>query len=112
MCERNVESHHSTTMTVPVEFGSELLFDFQIKAQPNTPMNAANILPEKPLIPGLFQIAAYADDARSVPALKDAVASNRLSLNEMTLDTERLETILKNFVEKKSLGAAGFRAAF
>jgi hypothetical protein len=101
MCERNVESHHSTTMTIPVEFGTDLQFDLQIKAQANTPMNAINIISEKPLIPGLFQIAAYADDARSVSALKNAMASNRLPLNEMALDAERLEAILKNMAEKK-----------
>jgi|SRR5215469_8675292 len=101
MCERNVENYHSTTMTVPVEFGTEFPFDSQIKAQPNTPMNATNIIPEKSLIPGLFQIAAYADDATSVSALKTAVASNRLPLNEMTFDAKGLDAILKNLVEKK-----------
>lgn len=103
MRERNVESHHSTTMTIPVEFGTDLRLDLQIKAQPNTPMNATNLISEKPLIPGLFQIAAYADDARSVSALKNAMASNRLPLNEMTLDAERLEAILKNMAEKKKV---------
>jgi len=105
MCERNVESLYPTTMTVPIEFGTELPFNFQIKAQPNTPMNATNVLTEKPLIPGLFQIAAYADDARSVSALKNAVASNRLPLNEIALDAERLEAILKNLAEKKKAWA-------
>jgi hypothetical protein len=105
MCERNVENYNSITMTVPVEFGNELPFDLRIKAQPNTPMNATNIIPEKPLIPGLFQIAAYADDAGSVSALKNAVASNRLPLNQVTLETERLEAILKNLVENKKAWA-------
>jgi hypothetical protein len=102
---RNVEIHHSITMTVPVEFGIESLFDFRIKPQPNTPVNAPNIISETPLIPGLFQIAAYADDARSVSALKNAVASNRLPLNEMTRGGERLEAILKNLAGKKKAWA-------
>lgn len=101
MSERNVESHHSTTMTIPVEYGTDLAFSFQIKAQPNTPMNTTAIVSEKPLIPGLFQIAAYADEAKSVSELKNALASNRLPLNEMTLDAESLEAILKNIAEKK-----------
>jgi len=105
MYERNVESYHPITMTVPVKFGTELPFDFRIKAQPNTPMNATNIISEKSLIPGLFQIAAYADDARSVSALKNAVELNRLPLNEMTLDAGGLEAILKNIAEKKRVVA-------
>ena len=101
MCERNVESHCSTTMTIPVEFGIDLRLDLQIKAQPNTPMNAMNIISEKPLIPGLFQIAAYADDARSVSALKNALASNRLPLNDITFEAGRLEAVLKNIAGRK-----------
>jgi hypothetical protein len=101
MCERNVKIRHSATMTVPVELGIEWPFDFQNKAQLNTPMSTTNIISQKALIPGLFQIAAYADDARSVSALKNAVASNRLLLNDMTLDAERLEAVLKNRAEKR-----------
>jgi hypothetical protein len=101
MSERKVEIHHSTAMTVPVEFGADLALGFEIKVQPNIPMNTTTVVSEKPLIPGLFQIAAYADDARSVSALKNALASNRLPLNEMTLDAERLEAILRNIADKK-----------
>lgn len=64
-------------------------------------MSTPILISEKPLIPGLFQIAAYADDAQSVSALKNALASQRMPLNDMMLDPEKLEAILKNIAQKK-----------
>ena len=64
-------------------------------------MNTPTVISEKPLIPGLFQIAACADDTKSVSALKNALAEHRMALNEMMLDPERLEAILKNIAQKK-----------
>ncbi len=101
MNEHNVESLHSISIPIPLEFGTDVSFYFQIKVKPNAPMNTPPTISEKPLIPGLFQIAAYADDARSVSALKNALALNRLPLNEMMIDPERVEAILKKIAQKK-----------
>ncbi|HTR43034.1 MAG TPA: hypothetical protein VMH87_15575 [Pseudomonadales bacterium] len=100
MNEREAERQHATRITIPVEFGISSPFSFQIKVQPNAPMNPS-IVSEKPLIPGLFQIAACANDARSVSALKNALASHRMPLNDMMLDPEKIEAILKNIAQKK-----------
>jgi hypothetical protein len=101
MNERKIENHHAISLTVPVEFGTDLPFTFQIKVKPNPAMNTPTIISEKPLIPGLFQIAACADDARSVSALKNALALNRMPLSEMMIDPEKLEAILKKIAQKK-----------
>ena len=88
-------------MAVPVAFETDLPLNFQIKVKPSLTMNTPTIISEKPLIPGLFQIAACADDARSVSALKNALALNRMPLNEMMIDPERVEAILKKIAQKK-----------
>jgi hypothetical protein len=105
MSERKIESHFSATITIPVEFGADWPFTFQIKVKPNTTMNTTTVVSEKPLIPGLFQIAAYANDARSVSALKNALAMNRVPVNEMMIDPERLEAILKNIAQRKKISS-------
>ena len=101
MSQRKIDSHFSATIAVPVEFGADWPFTFQIKVKPNPAMNTPTIISEKPLIPGLFQIAACADDARSVSALKNALALNRMPLSEMMIDPEKLEAILKKIAQKK-----------
>jgi hypothetical protein len=101
MSERNVENPQSISITIPVEFGTGSPLNFHIKVKPNITMSTPILISEKPLIPGLFQIAAYADDAQSVSALKNALASQRMPLNDMMLDPEKLEAILKNIAQKK-----------
>lgn len=74
----------------------------RLRDNPKSPysMNPTEV-PEKSLIPALFQIAARADDIESVRALKRALASSRTPLAEMMLDAKRVEGILKSLGKKK-----------
>jgi hypothetical protein len=91
----------SEAMGLPIRFGSELSsFCFPIKIKLLNPMNHSNNSPAK-LIPGLFHLAASADEPESVPALKNALASGRKPLGERMLDPQKLEAVLNSVTRRK-----------
>lgn len=85
-------------MGIPVQFGIDLPSCVEIKSQKY--MNTTQVS-EKPLIPALFQIAACANDSKSLLALKDVLALSRIPLGDVMMDPERLEAIVKGIARKK-----------
>jgi len=97
----------TSAIGIPIDFGLDFPVWFPVKIQPRKPMNQPiqTTIPEKPLIPSLFQIAAFADDVKSVSALKNALAHNRVPLPDMMLNRDRIEAVLKALLAKKKAGA-------
>ena len=60
---------------------------------------------EKPLIPGLFQIAAYADFPEAMPVHGNSLASARMSLSDVLLNPKKLEAVLKAIARRERTGA-------
>ena len=86
---------------IPVDFSDDLRLCFSIENQLQNSMNNSTIISEKPLLPGLFQLIANADKPESVPTLRRALTMSRVSLAEMSLDSERLEEVLNAMAKKK-----------
>ena len=82
---------------IPVEFGAELPLLLPIKTQTPNPMKNPLIVPEKPLVPTLFQRASRAGE----PTPRRASTPRQTVLGEMMLDSKRLEAILKEIVRRK-----------
>ncbi len=95
MSECQIEGRFPTRGNIPVEFGSDLLLCFQIKIQPTEVMKHPNALLEKSFEPGLFRLAALANDIKSVKARGRALALSHTPLAEMMFDPHKLEAILK-----------------
>jgi hypothetical protein len=117
MNEHQIKGNHTivgwgesrpTATVIPSRFVEDLSLRLEVKSQPPYPMNL-NETPEKSLIPALFQIASRAEDAESIRALKQSLASGRKPLAEMMLNTKRLEGILKALGKKKKSGTRGAR---
>ena len=91
----------SGVVKIPVDFSDDLPLCFPIEIQLQNSMNNSTIMSEKPLLPGLFQLIAQADKPESVPILRRALTMSRVSLAEMSLDSERLEEVLNAMAKKK-----------
>ena len=94
----------SPLMEVPVQFVTDLPQFVPIKIQPQHSMNhplQTITIPQKPLIPALFQIAARAEEVESMPLLKNAVVRGHGPMAEMMLDPEKLEAVLKAISKKR-----------
>lgn len=65
----------------------------------------SNNASEKPLIPALFQIAACADNIRSISALKNALSMNRIPIADMMLDPDKIEAMLKSISRRKKISS-------
>lgn len=88
---------------IPIQSAADFSPVLDAKTQPIHSMNATE-MPKKSLIPALFQIASRADDAESVRALREELATKKTSLGETMLDAKRLEGILKALGKKKKPG--------
>jgi hypothetical protein len=93
------------TAEIPIQFTEDLPLGFPIKIQSTNRMNHLQIASERPLIPALFQIAACADDVKSISSLKQALSLNRMPFAEMMLDPEKIEAVLKSFSRAKKVSA-------
>ena len=82
-------------MDIPIEFIHDSPLHFRIKIQTRNPASALALIPEKSLIPALFQIAACSYDSKAASALKNVLGLNSTVLAEMMIDREKLEAILK-----------------
>ena len=110
MSDRQIKNNYPNRMSIPIEFGTDLSLYFQIKQiqspkQSQNSMNHSTIISEKPLIPGLFQIAACAHDIESASMLKSTLARERTPLSEAMLDPKKLEAILKGIARRKKFSA-------
>jgi hypothetical protein len=103
MSKRQVKRNRPATMGIPIEFGTDVPLYFPIKIQPQILTHIPSQTPvlERSLIPALFQIAACANDVKSMSALKSALRLGQTPLAEMVLDPRRLEVILKAAASKK-----------
>jgi hypothetical protein len=88
---------------IPVEFVVDIPLRLQIKIKPQESGNSLTAIAERPLIPALFQIAACANDSKSLSALKDALALDQTPLAEMMLDPANLQAILKAVAPNEKL---------
>ena len=86
---------------VSIQFADDLPLHFPVIIQSQDPMNNPSISSEKPLIPALFQIAAHADEAESMSALRRALSSSPTPVAEMMLDPGKLEAVLREIARKK-----------
>ncbi|HXB59519.1 MAG TPA: hypothetical protein VNU95_08135 [Candidatus Acidoferrales bacterium] len=82
---------------IPIHFPTDSSCAFQIKMQPNMLMNPTfqAMTGEKPLIPGLFQLAACAGSPGSMSVPQNANALGQTPFAEMMLNPKKLEAILK-----------------
>jgi hypothetical protein len=111
MSKRQIENNYSTRILIPIEFGTDGLLCFRIKIQPQNSMSHATIISEKPLIPGLFQIAGRVHDIRSASMLKNGMALDRTPLSEMMLDPKKFEAVLKGIARKKKFSTRRISAS-
>jgi hypothetical protein len=91
---------------IPIQFTEGSPCCFPIKIQPpNIMSQLSNNASEKPLIPALFQIAACADNIRSISALKNALSMNRIPIADMMLDPDKIEAMLKSISRRKKISS-------
>ena len=89
-------------MNIPIQFVPDLPLSFQIRIQPQSPMSPVlRYTMEKPLMPALFQIAACADDVKSLSELRNALILGSVPPAEMLSDPQKLEDVLKTIAKKK-----------
>lgn len=99
------------TTEIPVEFWTDLPLSLPIKIQPHIAMNQMPIISEKPLIPALFQIAAHADEIKSLSVRQNSFVLNRIPIAEnMMLNPEKLAEILDGLAQKKKATGRRFSA--
>jgi hypothetical protein len=95
-------SKNSGVMGIPIHFTAGLPLGFPVKIlTQNSMKQPLRYITEKPLIPALFQIAACADDVKSLSDLKNAHALRSTPLAEMLSDPRKLEGILKAIARRK-----------
>lgn len=96
------KSPRNSTVDIPVQFGSDFPVWFTVKIQSAI---CQTTMADEEMLPSLFQIAAFADDLKSGPALKDALARHRTPLPDVMLNPKRIEAVLKALSAKKKPGA-------
>jgi hypothetical protein len=92
---------------IPIHFPTGSPYAFQIKMQPPMPMNPVlqTMTVERPLIPGLFQIAACAGGPEPTPVFQDVPALGKTPFAEMMLNPKKLEAILKTIARLEKTAA-------
>lgn len=110
MSEPHIRNKFPTT-EILVEFWIDLPLSFPIKIQSHTTMNPMPIISENPLIPALFQIAAHADELKSISIRQNSFALNRIPIAEnMMLNPEKLAEILNGIAQKKKTSGRRYAA--
>jgi hypothetical protein len=82
---------------IPIHFPTDSSCAFQIKMQLNMLMNPTfqTMTAERPLIPGLFQLAACAGGPGPMSVPQNANALGQTPCAEMMLNPKKIESILK-----------------
>lgn len=88
---------------VPIQFNVDAPLSYPIKIQSQNSMTY--LTSEKPLIPALFQIAAFADDPHAMPSLRGMLTTGRMPLADTMMDADKLEEVLKAIARKKKSAA-------
>lgn len=96
------------TTRIPVQFVVDLPLHYEVKVRPKYFITALSVASKKPLIPALFQMAAFAGDPKVMPALKSVLEIGRSPLDDAMLDAEKLDAVIRAIARKKK--PAGRRA--
>jgi hypothetical protein len=89
---------NSVYLSIPIQFGPDLPLKFPVKIRSNNSISDSVVPPQKPLVPPLFQIVPHAVKL----GFKDTLQFGHAPHTEKMLDAERLEAVLRAFVQKKN----------